>query len=284
MTVSAALEPDRLRAELVRPGSPWREVEHSTSIGSTNARAAELGRPWVVVAADHQSAGRGRLGRRWEAPVGASVAVSATISAPAGHALGWVPLLTGVAVAEAVEETTGLDTRLKWPNDVLLPADADRKVCGILCEVVSGPDGSIVVVGAGVNVGQDREQLPVATATSLALAQGREGRGTPSGEVDRTALVVAYLRRLAALTSDGLVGGAAEPSDAAEAEARYRRRCSTIGHRVRLSQPDGPDIVGLAVDVDSQGRLVIEAAGGRRAWAAGDVVHVRAADGDRLGP
>ena len=220
-----------------------------------------MGEPWAVVTADHQSQGRGRLARRWEAPPGTSVAVSALVPLPeVGQ--GWTPLIAGLAVAEAVEATTGLATQLKWPNDVLLPADASRKVCGILCEVVPGTQADLtrhlVVVGTGLNVSQRRDELPVTTATSLVLAG--------AGEVDRTTLVAAYLTRLATLLR----------ASRATTQASYRRRCATIGQDVTLSLP-GETRTGRAVAVDDDGRLVVDGPGGRLAWAAGDVVHTRPA-------
>ncbi len=256
--MAAALDPDALRATLVTPGSPWLDVEHHASIGSTNARAAALDGPWHVVVADHQSQGRGRLARRWEAPPGSSVAVSATVPVPAAGA-GWLPLTAGLAVVEAVESVTGLGAELKWPNDVLLPADGSRKVCGILCELVA-PDGAragFVVVGTGVNLSQTRDQLPVPTATSLALAG--------AADADRTALVAAYLEALARLVR--------EPVD--RVREAYRTRCSTLGRLVTLSLPDGTTVTGDAVAVDDDGRLVVDGPDGRISWAAGDVVHAR---------
>lgn len=258
--MTGCVDAARVRAALVTSGSRWSTVEHHLTIGSTNARAAQLGTPWRVVVADHQSAGRGRLRRSWEAPPGTSVAVSATVPLPAAGP-GWLPLLTGVAVLEAIEATTGLTAALKWPNDVLLGADPPRKVCGILCEVAPG---GVVVVGTGINLTQSRDELPVATATSLRLS---------GAEVDRTALVVAHLTRLEswyAVLSAGRPG-------AEGARTAYRSRCSTLGKQVALSRPAGPDVVGRAVEVDDEGRLVLEVSGQRRAWAAGDVVHVRPA-------
>lgn len=258
--VAGSLDGEVLRAALLTPDSPWRDVEHHATIGSTNARAAWLGEPWRVVVADHQSEGRGRLARTWEAPPGAAVAVSATVPVPLDGAA-WLPLLAGLAVAEAVEATTGLAASLKWPNDVLLPDDGDRKVCGVLCEVMSGPGESVVVVGAGINVDQDRAGLPVDTATSLTLA------GATS--VDRNRLVAAYLSRLSSWYA-ALTGG-----QAGRLREAYRERCGTVGRTVTLSRPAGADVFGTAESVDDEGRLVIDAADGRHAWAAGDVTHVR---------
>ncbi|MEO7061833.1 MAG: biotin--[acetyl-CoA-carboxylase] ligase [Lapillicoccus sp.] len=280
------IDTDRLRAALVASSSPWAAVEHHASLGSTNARAAEVGRPWHVVVADHQTAGRGRLQRRWDSPAGSSLLVSATVPLPppsreARSDAGWVPLLTGVAVLRAVETATGptgptgqrgqrgqpgLRATLKWPNDVLLPADGSRKVCGILCEVVTGGPGALVVIGIGLNITQSREELPVPTATSLLLAGATD--------VDPTSLAVSFLEQLARLYA-GLVAGAAEM---AAVRAAYRDRCATLGQEVRLSRTGADDVVGRAVAVDDDGRLVIEAGDGRTAWAAGDVVHLRPAD------
>ena len=260
--MAGSLDVDVVRAALLTPGSPWREVEHHSTIGSTNARAAALGQPWRVVLADHQSAGRGRLTRTWQAPPGTSVAVSATVPPPADRQ-GWLPLLAGLAVGEAVTATTGLAARLKWPNDVLLPADDDRKVCGVLCEVVTSAGEPFVVVGAGINVDQSRDQLPVDTATSLRLAG--------AAEVDRDRLVAAYLSALARRYAE-LTGG--EDDTVRDA---YRSRCDTLGRPVTLSRPGGPVVHGTAVAVDDDGRLVIDGTDGPLAWAAGDVTHVRSA-------
>ena len=258
--MTGALDPLRLRAAVIAPGSRWSGVEHHATIDSTNARAAQVAQPWWVVTADHQSQGRGRLARRWEAPPGTSVAVSALVPLPAAGP-GWVPLIAGLAVVEAVEAATGLAAQLKWPNDVLVPADGSRKVCGILCEVLPtpphGPDRALVVVGTGLNIGQRRDELPVPTATSLALAG--------AGDVDRTALVATYLAGLAELLD----------APRRDTQAAYRRRCVTLGQDVALSLPDGRTRTGRAVAVDDEGRLVVEDPHGRQAWAAGDVVHAQ---------
>ena len=255
------LEREALHEALVTSGSPWTGVDLHPELGSTNAEAARLARPWHIVVTDHQQAGRGRLGRSWDTPPRTSVTLSVLLPAP-DRGPGWVPLLTGLAVRRAIEEVTGLAANLKWPNDVLLPADGDRKVCGVLCELQ--PPG--VVVGLGINVSQTREERPVETATSLALAG--------AVDVDRQALVVAVLGQLAVVHS-ALTGGGG-PREAAH--AAYRHACTTIGSEVDLhAGGDAAPRRVRAVGVDDEGRLVVTEGGTEYAVAAGDVVHVRSA-------
>lgn len=303
------LDQSVIDASLVTSGGPWRGVELHESIGSTNDRAVALvreqpqgyaaglaaadGALWRVVLTDDQTGGRGRLGRAWSVPPRASVAVSAVVPAPAESAMGWVPLAAGVALARAmaaVTEAAGVpvEAALKWPNDVLLPADGDRKVAGILCELAIGPSGErAVVVGAGVNVDQSRDELPVDTATSLRLV---------GAAVRREDLVVAYLGELAdLLTTDPVfragagagVGVAAVRGFGADAAARgagaglreeYAERCATLGADVDVHVPGGDVVRGRAIRVDTSGALVVAVGGpgGReQSYAAGDVVHVR---------
>src|SRR4051812_21961140 len=194
-----------------------------------------------------------------------------------------MPLMAGLALSRAVGEVTAaaghrLTARLKWPNDVLLADDGDRKVSGILCELVgagagAGSAGAAVVVGTGVNVDQTREELPVGTATSLALA---------GAAVRREDLLTAYLDHLVAvLPGAGVQVGSerAHPGDVAAVRAAYRQSCSTLGLEVRLQLPTGEVEVGPAVDVNDDGALVVRTARGTRSFAAGDVVHVRPAAG-----
>ncbi len=241
---------------------PWTGIDVLPQCASTNAEAVTRGR-WRAVTTDHQVAGRGRLGRSWETPKHTSIAVSALV--PTTPTPGWVPLVAGLAVQQSIEETTGIDARVKWPNDVLLPADGDRKVCGVLCELT--PAG--IVVGIGINVDQSRAELPVDTATSLRLAAGCR--------VEREELLPAVLLRLAALHHDLTVGGARRDA----AQAAYRATCATIGSEVDLHRGPGQVERVLALGVDDEGRLVVDGGQGAYAVAAGDVVHVRS--GGRVG-
>lgn len=254
------LDSEALHEALVTSGAPWTGVDVHPTLGSTNAEAARLAEPWRVVVTDHQQTGRGRLGRTWETPAHTSVTLSVLLPAPDGG-LGWMPLVTGLAVSRAIEEVSGLRSGLKWPNDVLLHADGDRKVCGVLCELQ--PQG--VVVGVGINVDQERAELPVQTGTSLRLA------GAP--EVRREDLIVALMHHLAAVHAELSRGG----DDRTAVQTAYRNACLTTGREVDLHAPDGTVRRVRAVGIDVSGRLVVAAGGSEYAVSAGDVVHVRPA-------
>jgi BirA family biotin operon repressor/biotin-[acetyl-CoA-carboxylase] ligase len=134
----------------------------------------------AIAVADHQSAGRGRLGRSWEAPAGTALLCSILLKPPPERDPRELSLVAGVAVADALELTIGLSVQIKWPNDVMLRR---RKVAGILAELRDGA----VVVGMGINVNQTREQLPEG-AGSLRTLTGRE--------YDREELLAQLLRDL----------------------------------------------------------------------------------------
>jgi BirA family biotin operon repressor/biotin-[acetyl-CoA-carboxylase] ligase len=238
-------------------------VEVVESTGSTNAdliaRAGDPDSDRTVLIAEAQEQGRGRYGRTWSSPPRAQIALSVLVRLRGVDptALGWLPLLTGVAVVDAIHATLGLDARLKWPNDVLIDG---RKVAGILAEVAAGAGAPAVVVGIGLNATLTEDELPVPHATSLALA------GAP--DVDRTALTQALLREFARhftawQDTDWAIGALAE---------EYRTRCGTLGAQVRAELPGGEVLTGVATDVDDNGRLLI----GGRAVSAGDVTHLRA--------
>ena len=166
-----ALTPPRPALDLaaVRPKSPWGTVEYAVSLDSTNAAALRAPRPWRVVVAEEQVQGRGRLGRDWTTIPSSALAVSVVVPLAREGLLGWVPLMAGLAVRDAVGTAAGLDVALKWPNDVIVPSDDDRKLAGILCQWAPGVG---VVIGVGINVLTPRSALPVDTATSVVAAGG----------------------------------------------------------------------------------------------------------------
>lgn len=247
--------PRPLDAFSVTPGEPWLPVEVHARLGSTNDTLRADPRPWRVVVADVQDSGRGRLGRVWTTTPGTALAVSALVPVPTSGA-SWVPLFVGLAAQRAIVDVAGPATALKWPNDVLVPADGDRKLAGILCEWT--PFG--VVAGLGVNVDTAREDLPLESATSFRAA------GHPG--VDRAALLTRYLVRLAEVLREDT--GAFGPS----AEA-YRGRCATVGRDVEVHEPGGTLRAGRATGIDATGRLTVRTGTGTLPVSAGDVVHVR---------
>lgn len=230
------------------------------STGSTNADVTTLARagskPGLVIVSEHQATGRGRLGRNWESPAGASVALSAlaTPAAP-GERWTWLPLLTGLAVAAALRTLDVADVTVKWPNDVLA---GGKKICGILAELVPGPTGPAVVIGLGVNISLDASELPVPTATSLLLL---------GCETDKTEVTAKILRLL-----DAWLG---RLESGADLGSHYVRDCATIGRDVRVEGLGADPILGTAFGVDDAGRLGVRTAAGPRWFAAGDVHHLR---------
>lgn len=252
-----------LHENVANAGDLWTSIEVLPTVESTNAYVASACGEGVaeglVVVTEHQTRGRGRLDRRWEAPAGTSLVVSVALSprdVPAER-WPWLPLLAGVAVDLTVRDC-GVRSAVKWPNDVLVEG---HKICGILVERVETPSGPAAVVGIGLNVSMGVGDLPVVTATSLAL----EGAST----TDRTVileLLLGHLERLYLSWRDA-------EGDSAVLRSDYLRQCVTVGSAVRVQMPDGSFLEGTADDVDEQGRLVVDG----RPLSAGDVTHVRPA-------
>jgi len=262
------LDADVLRRELVRPGGLWRDVEVVERTGSTNADLAVRARAGAgageVLVTDFQFAGKGRLGRTWVAPQGTNISMSVLLRpdvAPARWS--WLPLLAGLAVVEGVRRAAGEPAVLKWPNDVLVE---ERKLCGVLAERVETPAGPACVVGMGINAWLGADELPVPTATSLALLAQQRGTRAPSRN-----LVIATVLRAFELLHGHWQGS----DDDAAFAASYLQRCSTIGRRVRVLLAGDVTVEGVAEAVDEGGRLVLRTATGRRTFGAGDVVHLR---------
>ncbi|MDH6225348.1 MULTISPECIES: biotin--[acetyl-CoA-carboxylase] ligase [Streptomyces] len=262
-----------LRRALVREESLWTALDVVPVTGSTNSdlvEAARAGRAeeGTVLVAEEQSAARGRLDRVWSAPARSGLFFSVLL-APNDVPVprwGWLPLLTGVAVATGLARTAGLDTALKWPNDLLVTVDGEeRKAGGILAER-AGTEG--VVVGVGLNVTLRADELPVPTAGSLALAG--------AAVTDRDPLLRGVLRSLEQwYTRWRVVGGDPEMSGLLET---YAAGCATLGRQVRAVLPGGDDLVGEATALDADGRLVVTGPdGARRPVSAADIVHLRPA-------
>jgi BirA family transcriptional regulator, biotin operon repressor / biotin---[acetyl-CoA-carboxylase] ligase len=264
------------RAFELTPGL-WRDIRVVEETGSTNAdvlAAATAGAPeGLVLVAERQTAGRGRLDRSWVAPARSALTFSVLLR-PAGVPAsnrGWLPLLAGIAVADVLRRVAEVDAYLKWPNDVLI---GDRKVAGLLAEAVPGRGsdlasahgtGDAVVVGIGVNVSMRPPELPSPTATSLAI----EGAATTDRDPLLRAILREFSRRYVAWREGG--GGAG----AGGVRAAYAERCLTLGRKVSVALPGGLRLEGEAIAVDLLGRLVIRTDDGDRSVGAGDVIHVR---------
>ncbi|MFJ5176772.1 biotin--[acetyl-CoA-carboxylase] ligase [Streptomyces griseoviridis] len=259
-----------LRRALVREGGLWSDVRVVQSTGSTNtdlvarARSGDTAEGAVLVA-EEQTSARGRLDRRWSAPARSGLFFSVLLAPGVPVARwGWLPLLTGVAVATGLSRAAGVDTALKWPNDLLVTVDgAERKTGGILAER-AGDDA--VVVGVGINVTLKESELPVPAAGSLALA-GAAG-------TDRDPLLRAVLRSLEQWY--GRWRDAEGDPAASGLQETYAAGCSTLGRTVRAELPGGRALIGEAVAIDGDGRLVLATeAGVQEPVGAGDIVHLR---------
>jgi BirA family transcriptional regulator, biotin operon repressor / biotin---[acetyl-CoA-carboxylase] ligase len=259
-----------LRQELIRPGGLWQKVDLVPETGSTNADLAARARHneshGTVLMTDYQSAGRGRQGRSWTAPPGSGIAMSVLLR-PDGidpSRWTWLPLLAGLAVSDGVRRASDLPAVLKWPNDVLID---DRKVCGVLAERIDSSQGPACVVGIGINVGLNEEDLPVPTASSLAIAAHQRGRQPPS----RTAVIATVLAALELLYRRW----AAQAGHDASLAAAYAERCETLGRLVRVVLSEDRSVEGIADHLDEDGRLVVRTSAGSAAYGAGDVIHLR---------
>ncbi|MEW2251375.1 biotin--[acetyl-CoA-carboxylase] ligase [Streptomyces sp. NPDC058733] len=262
-----------LRRGLVREGALWSDVEVVQRTGSTNSdlvarAAAGKAAEGAVLVAEEQTAGRGRLDRQWTAPPRSGLFFSVLLrptEVPVAR-WGWIPLLTGVAVATGLSRAAGVDTALKWPNDLLVTVGGEeRKAGGILAER-AGEGG--VVVGVGINVTLKAEELPVPQAGSLALA------GAVS--TDRDTLLRGVLRALDDWYGRWRAAGG-DPA-ASGLQETYAAGCATLGRTVRAELPGDRSLVGEAVAVDGDGRLVLATKDGvQEPVGAGDIVHLRPA-------
>ena len=266
------------------PGARFADVRWVAETGSTNSDALALLRDGetegIVVVADHQTAGRGRRGRTWEAAPRAGLLTSVLLRPPA-VVVEACTMAVAVSAAQAVAEVAGFAPRLKWPNDLVWPGDdsgPDRKLAGILAEAdwpagtqdaagyraPSADERIGVVVGIGINVAWP-EEVPEELADVAIACNHVTGR-----TIDRVDLLVALLTNLAAWY-EPLVA----TRDAAPLLAAWRERSATLGRRVRVDLGQD-DVEGTAVDVTPEGHLVVDTLeGDRRTIVVGDVTHLR---------
>jgi BirA family transcriptional regulator, biotin operon repressor / biotin---[acetyl-CoA-carboxylase] ligase len=267
------LDAATLRSALIGPDLAWRQLDVVTETGSTNAdllsrAAAGEDVDGAVLVAEHQTAGRGRHGRTWSAPPRSQIAMSIGVSVGAVPpiAWGWLPLLTGVAVVDAILQECGIQAGLKWPNDVLV---GGSKLAGILAEVCA--PAAVVVIGLGVNVTMTADEAPDPAATSLQML------GVPV--TDRNGLVRSILRALGSRIERWSSSGG--PDDALVAD--YRRCSLTLGTEVSATMPGDRQVVGIARSIDELGRLRIDTGDAILTVSAGDITHLRPLRGNAPG-
>jgi BirA family biotin operon repressor/biotin-[acetyl-CoA-carboxylase] ligase len=262
-------------------------VEYHESLPSTQLRARELahaGRPRALVAAEEQTAGRGRVDRRWESPKGSGLYFSALfrpfLSPAAAHL---VNVAAALSVAEAVRFFLGLELQLKWPNDLLLPHNeptGDKKVCGILSESATR-NGAIeyCVTGIGLNI-YEPPVLPrdIAARAGWLCREWGEKEGKKEGEKEKKELdemelmagiVKKFFQWISALEREGT----------APMLKIYRERCASVG-RVLEVESGEETLRGLCLGIGDEGELILETPGSPRRFHVADVVHARLETGE----
>lgn len=246
-------------------------IDYVEATGSTNldVAAAAIAEPeaWPdlsVLTAGSQTSGRGRAGRDWQSFPDASLSVSVLVrpkNVTIEH-FGWLPILAGLAMTSAVASLLPeCEVSLKWPNDVLV---GDKKICGVLSELLA--DASGVVIGVGLNLSQTQDDLPIANATSLRI----EG-ATVSFEAALEEFLTEFL---------GLYNEFVNHRGDADASGLRRgatAKCSSIGRRVRVLMPGDQQIEGQGLELDHSGRILVALDGEHQLYAvaAGDIVHLR---------
>ena len=237
---------------------PWR-LRLLARVGSTQdlvLAAARAGVPeGLCVIADEQVSGRGRAGRRWQAPPGSSLMLSLLWRPPPDRPVSPLPLVVGLAVARGIEAAGGPPVQLKWPNDCLI---AGRKVAGVLVESRAGGDGLVVAVGVGCNVSWGG-LTPDGPITLPATSLDHEGWG--GGRTELAAEVLAALHDQYWSWREG---------GFERLRTAWMERAAWRDQEVRVATAKG-SLVGRLEGVDGEGRLLLAGPDGQRAVAAGDL-------------
>ena len=250
------LESAHIESALAALGCDWVQIEVLDRVDSTNddalAHRADVrpGRGWSVTA-EEQLAGRGRLDRAWSSPWGAGIALSVCCSTQdVAGPLSSVPLRVGVAIVGALREL-GIATQVKWPNDVVTADEPMRKLGGVLVQL----HDDVLVIGMGINVSLQVEELPTEQATSLSL-MGHE-------KVAREAVIANVLNNVYAQLQNE------------DWRANFVQDCRTLGQSVRVSRVNQSDVTGIASDISDMGALIVETVEGLVEVSMGDVHHLR---------
>lgn len=222
--------------------SQYWSVSVTDETASTQIDLVENFHPGNVLIAEFQSAGRGRLDRKFEVPARKGLTFSFCISLEKDF--GWIPLITGLAVSRAINNYLNSNlVKIKWPNDLYIDG---KKLAGILSEKV----GNGAVVGVGINIFQSQEELPIENAISLSMV----------GKIDRSVLLIEILKELGKSLSN-----------IEDEKNRYRDACATVGQNVRATLPSGEIVEDIAIGISNEGALLLKS----REISVGDIVHLR---------
>lgn len=249
-------------------------IELFDCLPSTNREAVHLAQAEVehgtVVIADCQTAGRGRLSRTWFSPPGANIYCSTILrttypSERFTEWLSWLPLISALAAAEAIEQTSSIQVSVKWPNDLLISA---RKVGGILCESGTGTRSSpFQIIGIGINVNLDLDDWPPdLRASSTSIWQER------NIVVDRNRLLAQLFLELEQCIDELAIHGTSRIASA------YHQRCSSIGQTVQATLANGDAVVGLAEGIGQDGSLQVRPREVHSGSGTPEVICLRVAD------
>lgn len=252
-----------IEGKLAEIGCSWAYVAVRDAVTSTNDEVVDLWRTSsdqiVVLAANEQVAGRGRLERAWSSPAGTcvamSVAVPLDVARDSNVEVSALPLYVGLCVQRALGQA-GFLAGIKWPNDIVV-VDADgtlRKLGGILVQF----QDDVLVIGVGLNVSLTQSELPIPTATSLNLL------GFFVTREELIARIVGELSGIVSVSNEKWL-------------AEYRNQCVTLGQHVKVTQVVGSAVEGIACGVDVHGELMLELNGQQVSVSIGDVEHVRPA-------
>ena len=249
-----------------------RHILYHDTVTSTNTlgfEAVESNTPHgTVILAEHQSEGKGRLGRVWHSPYGKNLYFSVALTrCPHPSLSSWLPLITGVALAESLEEVSGLTISLKWPNDVMIH---EKKIAGVLCESRKKREtGMVFVVGIGINVNSEKKDFPEELrdiATSLQQESHRQ--------FDRHALLALFLTIFESHYELLRV------SNLQTLKSKYLSRCATLGRQIKAHFSDGTQLEGMAMDIGEEGELQVSPLGEKGTSTmmrirSGDIFHLR---------
>lgn len=254
--IARILDIARLESQLSQ--NPWLKPMVFSQVTSTNDIVIEnlnyvVPSHGIVVVADEQTQGRGRLDRKWTTPAGGAIAMSLGIDqSDLNIELTAVPLVVGVAVRRALANLE-ISVELKWPNDIIFSSPTMRKVGGILVQLVNGK----FIIGIGINVDLDKSELPTAVATSLSL------EGFKIDRIDLTCAIVEQISTLRNADNNWF--------------AEYLEVCSTIGREVKVRGLNGTEITGQAVGISTSGALEIKNLENLYQITVGDIEHLEVA-------